>query len=72
MFQSEHVPGFTTGCIIVDPRSTRMTDEILQHMITLALWGYSLRGELINDSNTKKKESASGAVNVTSPASQNK
>lgn len=32
-----------------------MTDEILQHMITLALWGYSLRGELINDSNKKKR-----------------
>jgi hypothetical protein len=32
-----------------------MTDEILQHMITLALLGYSLRGELINDSNKKKK-----------------
>jgi hypothetical protein len=32
-----------------------MTDEILQHMITLALWGYSLRGELINDSKKKKR-----------------
>jgi hypothetical protein len=46
-----------------------MTDEILQHMITLALWGYNLRGELINDSK-KKKEPASGAVNVTSPANR--
>jgi hypothetical protein len=30
-----------------------MTDEILQLMITSGLWGSSLRGGLINDSNKK-------------------
>jgi hypothetical protein len=53
MFQTEHVPGFARGCLIVDPTSIRMTDEILQLMITSGLWGSSLRGGLINDSNKK-------------------